>query len=604
MHAIEMLVRNVQWTIEAVSDKPEDVENADFISSCLDDMEVSWQDTISEILSFLVFGFSYHEICYKIRSGPSTDDPLTRSRYKDSKIGWSKIAGRSQDSLYRWDITEDGRIIGMYQHVTEGEVGKGGYERYIPMAKAMLFRTKSYKNNPHGRSILRNAVVPYIAQRKIEEIERIGIERDLAGFPVLYAPGDIMGPSASTEEKALFNTLKSLVQDVRRDKAEGIVLPSDVFPETSQQMYKLELLSTAGARQFDTTEILSRQDSRIAMVVLADFILLGHSNVGTYSLSESKTDMFAVALGAFLDIIAEEFNRRAIPDLLKLNGRTPDECPMLKHGDLDEMDLMELGQYVSTLAGAGMPLFPDPALEKHLRDVAHLPEPSLDVGREVGTGTGDDMSGIAAQSDVVQQVINQVAAKKSFDKGEDNGGGNPNHDPATGQFAEGGGSSEASNSNVSHDGGSWEGHANYDVESGKHVWLNPTPEAEKVITAVNRLPEDTTQHRNYKENPLPRVERPTLPKDFDERVAQGRYALKEVPASKLVSHQQWVDDWRLVRMTATSKTELDNMSHSQKYPTAIKLPNGKYNIIDGNHRAVLNSILNKPTTLRVVDISE
>jgi hypothetical protein len=412
MHAIEMLVRNVQWTIEAVSDKPEDVENADFISSCLDDMEVSWQDTISEILSFLVFGFSYHEICYKIRSGPSSNDPLTRSRYKDGKIGWSKIAGRSQDSLYRWDITEDGRIIGMCQHVTEGEVGKGGYERYIPMAKAMLFRTRSYKNNPHGRSILRNAVVPYIAQRKIEEIERIGIERDLAGFPVLYAPGDIMGPSASTDEKALFNTLKSLVQDVRRDRAEGIVLPSDVFPETGQQMYKLELLSTAGARQFDTTEILSRQDSRIAMVVLADFILLGHSNVGTYSLGESKTDMFAVALGAFLDIIAEEFNRRAIPDLLKLNGRTPDECPMLKHGDLDEMDLMELGQYVSTLAGAGMPLFPDPALEKHLRDVAHLPEPSLDVGREVGTGTGDDMSGTvdqASQNDVVQQIINQAA---------------------------------------------------------------------------------------------------------------------------------------------------------------------------------------------------
>lgn len=410
MHAIEMLVRNVQWSIEAVSDAPSDVEDADFVSSCLDDMEVSWQDTISEILSFLTYGFSFHEICYKIRGGKN-DDPLFASRYKDGKIGWSKIAGRSQDSLYRWDLTDDGRIKGMWQHVVEGQVGKGGYERYIPMSKAMLFRTKSYKNNPHGRSILRNAVVPYIAQRKIEEIERIGIERDLAGFPVLYAPGDIMGPSASADEKALFAILKSLVQDVRRDKAEGIVLPSDVFPETNQQMYKLELLATAGARQFDTTAILARQDSRIAMVVLADFILLGHSNVGTYSLGESKTDMFAVALGAFLDIMVEEFNRRAIPDLLRLNGKTPPECPRLKHGDLDDMDLAELGQYVQSLAGAGMPLFPDPALEKHLRDAAHLPEPSLDVGRQVGTGSGDDMTSYQdqlSQNDVVQQVINQA----------------------------------------------------------------------------------------------------------------------------------------------------------------------------------------------------
>jgi hypothetical protein len=189
------------------------------------------------------------------------------------------------------------------------------------------------------------------------------------------------------------------------------------------------------------------------------------------------------------------------------------------------------------------------------------------------------MSGTAAQSDVVQQVINQVAAKKSFDKGEDNGGGNPNHDPATGQFAEGGGSSGEGNSDNGNSFGGWDGHASFNPETGKLTWENPTPLASKIINETEKLPEDKTQGRGYKQNPLPRVERPTLPKDFEERVKDGHYKLEQVSPNKLVSHQEWVDDYRLVRMTTTTPSELREMSDSKKYPTAIKLPNGKYLII-------------------------
>lgn len=391
MHAIEMMTRGVKWSIEAASQAPEDVKAADLVSSCLDDMEQTWQDTVSEILSFLVYGFSYHEICYKVRRGPDQTDPSYRSRYNDNRIGWSKIAIRSQDSLYKWQFDRDGSLLGMYQHVYEGDAGAGGYERYIPKDKALLFKARSYKNNPQGRSILRNAVVPFLAQRKIEEIERIGIERDLAGFPIIYAPGKIMGPKADAAEKQTFMDLVTTVRDVRRDSAEGLVLPSDVYKDTNVQQYRVELLSTGGARQFDTNAIVTRYDQRIAMVVLADFLMLGHAGVGSFAMTESKTDLFAVSLLAFLDVIGETFTRDAIPVLLKLNGLTPKETPRLTHAGFDQRDLEALGNYVQSLAQAGMPLFPDPALEQHLRDVADLPEPSLDMGREVGEGSGSDV---------------------------------------------------------------------------------------------------------------------------------------------------------------------------------------------------------------------
>ena len=102
-----------------------------------------------------------------------------------------------------------------------------------------------------------------------------------------------------------------MVRGVRRDEREGLVLPGG---------FKMELLSTGGSRQFDTNAIIDRYDTRIAMTVLADFIFLGHQQNGSWALSSDKTELFAMACGAYLDIIAETFNSQGIPNLIDING--------------------------------------------------------------------------------------------------------------------------------------------------------------------------------------------------------------------------------------------------------------------------------------------
>ena len=71
LYLAEMLLRNAEWSTEAASDKPVDKEAAEFLYSCMHDMDTSWADTISEILSMLTYGFSFNEIVYKIRRGAS-----------------------------------------------------------------------------------------------------------------------------------------------------------------------------------------------------------------------------------------------------------------------------------------------------------------------------------------------------------------------------------------------------------------------------------------------------------------------------------------------------------------------------------------------------
>lgn len=367
LFAMEMLVRQVDWTVDPAGDSAKDKEAAEFVQSCMTDMQVTWIDTISEILSFLTYGWSYHEIVYKRRMG-NTRDPRTRSKYTDGLIGWMKLPLRAQETLYQWEYDENDNLLGMTQMPPPTF---GTYT--IPINKALHFRTRSRKDNPEGRSILRNAYRPWFFKRRIQEIEGIGIERDLAGLPVIYAPPNLDIWDENNPDTANIRIgLETMVRNIRRDSMEGVVLPDG---------YKLELLSSGGTRQFDTNAIINRYDTRIAMTVLADFIFLGHEKSGSWSLSSNKTDMFALACGAFLDIICETFNSQGIPALIDMNGQHFEgitDYPKMNHGDIEDVDIQQFAAYIKDMAGIGL-LIPDDGLEDYIRQVGHLPERTSDT---------------------------------------------------------------------------------------------------------------------------------------------------------------------------------------------------------------------------------
>lgn len=366
LFAIEMLMRQCDFTIEPGGNEKADWDAAEFVEQCMNDMQMTWTDTLSEILSFLTYGWSYHEIVYKIRRG-RTKNPETNSKYDDGLIGWRKLPIRAQETLYQWEYKDSSDdLLGMTQ------MPAPTFQRLtIPLEKALHFKTKSRKDNPEGRSILRNAYRPWYFKKRIQEIEGIGIERDLAGFPVLYTPDsvDIWDPNNPDAVQTLARA-EAIVSGVRRDAREGIVLPG------GENGWKFELLSTGSRRQFDTNQVIDRYDKRIATTVLADFVMLGQQAVGSFALASSKTKIFALAIGTYLDIICEAFTNQAIPRLIDLNrehfaGLTG--YPKMVHGDIEDTDLGPFGTFIQQMVSIGA-IQPDDALEDFIRRTAGLPE--------------------------------------------------------------------------------------------------------------------------------------------------------------------------------------------------------------------------------------
>lgn len=404
MFAIEMLLRTVSFKITAAGTDPADQEAAAFVDSCITDLEHSWPEFISEVLSFLVFGWSLHEIVYKVRRGVSKN-PKFNSRYDDGMTGWRKFAGRAQETLLRWEFDESGDATAMIQLLPTG-----GPLLRVPLAKCLHFRTRMRKANPEGRSILRTAYTSYFKKKRIEEIELIGIERDLAGLPVAEVPARLLSTTASDADKAQLESIKAVVRDTYRNEQEGIVFPM-AFDANSNPLYKLSLLTTGGRRQMDTNAIADRYAKRIAMVVLADFLMIGLSENGrgSYGMAKNKSDLFSIAITGFLDMICGEFNLNAIPTLLQIN-QMKGRC-LMEHGQISERDLAEFAQALAAAAGAGM-VTPDAQTEAAVREEIGLPAQEgntlddLDVG-----GTAEDDAENVASSPAATQGDRQTGAQ-------------------------------------------------------------------------------------------------------------------------------------------------------------------------------------------------
>lgn len=369
LFAVDRLLRQIDWRVEPASQKGADKEAAEFLESCMEDMSHTWDEFISEVLTMLPYGWSWHEIIYKKRVGPWEKDAKKRSRYTDGKIGWRKMPIRAQETLQRWVFDDSGGTKAMIQ------LAPPQYKTtIIPIERSLLFRVSTVKNNPEGRSFLRNAYRPWYYKKRLEEIEGIGIERDLAGLPVAKVPADYLSAKKGTDKAKMVDAFRKMVRSVRRDEQEGVVIPTLYDQDTKQPLFDFSLLTSGGGRSFDTNSIIQRYEERILMTVLADFIMVGHQGTGSYALHTDKTGLFRASINSVSQAIADVLNRYAVPRLFAVNGWRLDELPQFVPGDVDPPDLNQLASFMGQMATAGVQWFPDAELEKFIRKAARLPE--------------------------------------------------------------------------------------------------------------------------------------------------------------------------------------------------------------------------------------
>jgi len=377
--AIENSLKQANKRIKASTEKSIDKQAAEFVESCLSDMSYAWSDTMDFACQMLEVGVSPLEISYKRRLGQNppkyVSDPGT-SKYSDGRVGWRKWSPRPIESLAvndEWIFDDNGNLQGLNQ------VDENGKKIAIPISKLLIFRTTAAPyNSPQSDPIHRAAYTSYYYSKNFQEIEGIGVERDLNGIPIVY-----LGNDCTKED---FTIAKDLVVNMRVDEQAGIVVPHAKMGYAPEgQGMLVELLSSFNSRSHNVDDIITRYDKRKALSVLTQFIMLGMDKYGSFALSKTQNDLFVLAISAWLQKIADVINMYAIPRLINYNvfpGMTG--MPEIAFNEAGIPDLSAMATFVNSMVGNEV-IHPDAELERHLRQMARLPDPvPVDVNKPGG----------------------------------------------------------------------------------------------------------------------------------------------------------------------------------------------------------------------------
>jgi hypothetical protein len=330
----------------------------------MSDMGQTWRAHVEEMLECVPFGFSLGEMVAKRREG---FDGKTPSDYDDGMFGLASITPIGQetlpDAMSPWEIDREGNVLAVRQR---DPVTGNVYE--VPGWKLLHFTIHSRKRNPEGDSFLLNVWKDWRFRNNFEEMEGIGVERDVGGMPVVYPPRE---PTPAEAED-----LMKQFGAVRQDEQAVIIMPG---PKVTAQEpgWVLEPYGSSGQGRYNVREVIRDLDARILMRFFAQFLRLGQQGeTGNRALVKGSQDFFSLGMKRVQQAMLEQWNGQMVPLLMLLNserfaGRTAD--PKLSWNDPGVPDLDAIMK-VYTEGERTRILTITQADEEHVRAIADLPD--------------------------------------------------------------------------------------------------------------------------------------------------------------------------------------------------------------------------------------
>lgn len=342
LSTIEMSVSRVKWRVEIPRNAPEQLKSKKlYLNQVMNDMDNSWFESIGEFVSFIRYGFSVHEIVPRLRR------KSLGSKYDDGLVGLKKLPIRAQDSIRDWKYDDTGRELkGVIQEVytvsTDGIMSYTETDgKEIPRGKFLLFRIGTRKDSPVGESPLSSVWQSWKFKQALQEHEGTGIAQDMRGLKILRVDPRLLSDGATEAEVEQLEMYKENLNRMERGETAGILLPNYIDSESKLRLYDLELLSVTGQKSYDVDKVITRYSNEILMALHADVLKMGMDKVGSYSLSDTKTNIMAMGIEYILKEIQDTLNKELLPYLWKMNGWDLSELDYIgfQYGDIDEPDL-------------------------------------------------------------------------------------------------------------------------------------------------------------------------------------------------------------------------------------------------------------------------
>lgn len=274
---------------------------------------------------------------------PLTIDPI--KPFKTKNFGREVVSLSQKASAFR-DL-DVGGFSGLHGSVD------------IDWRKVGMCSYASNSNRPLGMSDLDAAYTAWREKILIQDYLLMGIQKDLAGTPVLRVPQQLFDDSQADPNSlasATLNQLQSHMANLHAGDQTFVILPSDTFNETGtgEKLYDINFKGIDGSsKMFNLVEIIEQKKKAIYTVLGASHLITGENGASSYNLHEGKASQAAHLSERDSIIIDEMWNKKVIPLILRLNGFTdipPEDIPVFEHGEVQPVSLDEKGKYINRVA--------------------------------------------------------------------------------------------------------------------------------------------------------------------------------------------------------------------------------------------------------------
>jgi hypothetical protein len=343
--AMKNPIKSASWELVSTedTDTPESDRQKELLNHILfnDLGGKTWRSFLHEALSMIEFGYSLFEKTYC----PVIGHPKFGS-YNSIK----SLSFRSQRTIERWNLDKAGTLTSVSQYA----YGDAQKVVNIPASFLLHFAVDMEGSNFEGISMLRPCYGPWLRKNQFLKLIAAGVEKYAIPIPILDIPS---GGENSAEYKKALDALRKYVSHqcnyLIKPKGWDLTLQPNPFDASKIR------------------DVINAENVEMVNAVLANFLELGQSGSGSYSLSFDLSDFFLGGLEYIADQICETINAQLIPELVAMNfGGSPKV--KLQCSGISDRAGEELSKVLLNLTQAGI-LKSDERLEESLRKRFGLP---------------------------------------------------------------------------------------------------------------------------------------------------------------------------------------------------------------------------------------
>lgn len=169
----------------------------------------------------------------------------------------------------------------------------------------------------------------------------------------LYLPPQYLSADATPEQAAIRKYYEKALSLLQQNQQSAFILPQAFDPETRQPLFKLDLLSMEGKKNFDTTKVKEYYKNLILTSLFADILIMGQTTTGSFALGQVKNSLTGTAVEQLIQGIKDVVNKDLVRQTYELNGWNTSRMCQIDYENLEDTDLETFSKAIQRMGSVG-----------------------------------------------------------------------------------------------------------------------------------------------------------------------------------------------------------------------------------------------------------